>query len=94
MLTWLNKEGRIAIYDATNCTRSRREMVVKRCAHENIKVVFIESICTDNGLEKKYKFFFVINLFLIKISFPKISLIYFRLNLHKNMEDFLQKNHL
>lgn len=53
MLGWLNKEGRVAIYDATNITRSRREMIVKRCTHENVKVVFIESICKDNDIISK-----------------------------------------
>jgi 6-phosphofructo-2-kinase len=54
MLNWLNKGGRVAIYDATNSTHERRLMLLKRCNQENVQVVFIESVSTDPGIDFKY----------------------------------------
>jgi broad specificity phosphatase PhoE/predicted kinase len=50
MLRWLRDEGQVAIYDATNSTRSRRQMVRERCEREGVQVVFIESICDDEAV--------------------------------------------
>ena len=50
MLNWLNKGGRVAIYDATNTTRDRRQMILKRCNQEHVQTVFIESVCKDPGI--------------------------------------------
>ncbi|MFO0758913.1 MAG: 6-phosphofructo-2-kinase/fructose-2,6-bisphosphatase [Byssovorax sp.] len=47
MIAWLSDEGEVAIYDATNSTRARRELVQERCRKHGIPVVFIESICDD-----------------------------------------------
>jgi broad specificity phosphatase PhoE/predicted kinase len=47
MLRFLAGEGDIAIYDATNSTRERRELVRARCAEAGYDVVFVESTCTD-----------------------------------------------
>lgn len=44
---WVREEGEVAIYDATNTTRARRELVVERCHRENVPVMFIEIICED-----------------------------------------------
>jgi hypothetical protein len=46
-------EGRVAIYDATNTTKERRNMILKRCSQDNIQVVFIESICNDQEIIDK-----------------------------------------
>jgi len=53
MLNWLNKGGRVAIYDATNTTKDRRKMIQKRCSLENIQVVFIELIANNGKLIQK-----------------------------------------
>ncbi|KAJ1501690.1 6-phosphofructo-2-kinase 1 [Coelomomyces lativittatus] len=53
MLNWLNKGGRVAIYDATNSTRDRRSMIIKRCQTEGIQTVFVESICNDTAIIDK-----------------------------------------
>ena len=53
MLNWLNKDGQVAIYDATNSTRERRNMILKRCTAENVQVVYIESICNDPAIVEK-----------------------------------------
>ncbi|KAF9907427.1 Fructose-2,6-bisphosphatase [Lobosporangium transversale] len=51
MIYWFEKEhGVVALYDATNSTRSRREMLLTECAKHNIQVMFIESICEDEAL--------------------------------------------
>ncbi|HEX4449069.1 MAG TPA: 6-phosphofructo-2-kinase/fructose-2,6-bisphosphatase [Polyangiaceae bacterium] len=47
MLRFLAGEGDIAIYDATNSTRERRELVRARCSEAGYDVVFVESTCTD-----------------------------------------------
>jgi broad specificity phosphatase PhoE/predicted kinase len=49
MLTFL-RAGDIAIYDATNNTRERRDFVRARCETEGREVVFVESICNDPAL--------------------------------------------
>ncbi|KAG0360095.1 Fructose-2,6-bisphosphatase [Podila minutissima] len=51
MIYWFKKEqGVVAFYDATNSTRSRREMLLAACTKHNIQVMFIESICQDEAL--------------------------------------------
>jgi hypothetical protein len=50
MFEWLRKGGRVGIYDATNSTKSRRQLIMSRCTDEHIQVIFIESICEDPGL--------------------------------------------
>lgn len=44
--------GSVGIFDATNTTRSRRELVMKhiRKRSPNIKVLFLESICTNRSV--------------------------------------------
>lgn len=46
---WLDSEGDVAVFDATNTTKERRRGVLERCrAHSRkINVIFIESICDD-----------------------------------------------
>ena len=40
---WVGQGGHIAIYDATNGTRARRDLVHKRCADQGLPVLFVES---------------------------------------------------
>lgn len=48
LIDWLKAGGRVAIHDATNSTRARRRMITERLRREpNMKILFIESICTD-----------------------------------------------
>lgn len=47
-LSWLKSEGDVAIFDATNTTRERRQMVYDKVVLENeFKCLFLESVC-DN----------------------------------------------
>ena len=45
MVAWLKHGGRIAIYDATNSTRTRRQMLLERSAKHGLEVLFVESRC-------------------------------------------------
>lgn len=47
MIEWMVAGGAVGIYDATNTTKSRRKLVLSRCAQENIEVMFLESIVED-----------------------------------------------
>lgn len=42
--------GRVAIFDATNSTRERRRWLVDQIGSLPLKVLFIESICTDKAV--------------------------------------------
>ena len=43
MIYWFKKEqGVVALYDATNSTRSRRDMLLAACKKHDIQVMFIE----------------------------------------------------
>lgn len=43
----LNEEGQAAVFDATNSTRERRDLILEHCLQHGIKVFFVESICDD-----------------------------------------------
>src|SRR5262245_22921955 len=47
MTTWLGQGGEVAIYDATNSTRMRRELVADCCEKVGVPLVFVESVCDD-----------------------------------------------
>ena len=44
------QKTKVAIYDATNSQLSRRELVQEFCDQNNVKTMFIESICNDPEL--------------------------------------------
>ncbi|KAG1677472.1 hypothetical protein FOA52_001928 [Chlamydomonas sp. UWO 241] len=56
MLEWLAADkGQVAILDATNTTRARRQQLRDRL-HNRCQYLFIESICTDSEtLERNYR---------------------------------------
>lgn len=81
MMKWLFQEdGQVAIYDATNSTRERRERVLKRCQESNVQVVFVESICHDPEI-------ILNNIKEVKISSPD----YVGLNPEAAAEDFKRR---
>ncbi len=47
MTDWLGQGGEVAIYDATNSTRARRQLVAECCHNHSLPLVFVESICDD-----------------------------------------------
>ncbi|KAF0377367.1 bifunctional 6-phosphofructo-2-kinase/fructose-2,6-bisphosphate 2-phosphatase [Gigaspora margarita] len=51
MIKWfLEEDGTVAIFDATNSTRERRCMIIDYCKKYDVQVMFIESICQDESL--------------------------------------------
>jgi len=50
LIEWLEEEGDVAIYDATNTTKERRDLLRHRCASHGIRVVYLESICDDPAI--------------------------------------------
>lgn len=47
MIAWTRQGGQVGIYDATNSTRARREMVAEQCERAGAAVLFIETLCDD-----------------------------------------------
>lgn len=47
LLGWLDREGEVGIYDATNSTYERRSWVRARCEARGCRVLFVESVCED-----------------------------------------------
>lgn len=50
MYAWLQQDdcAKVALFDATNTTKERRQMLVQRSkAEKHTLLVFIESICDD-----------------------------------------------
>jgi 6-phosphofructo-2-kinase / fructose-2,6-biphosphatase 2 len=51
MVKWFDeRRGIIAILDATNSTKARRQWIYERCQGENIQALFVESKCDDEKL--------------------------------------------
>ncbi len=44
---WLRREGRVAIFDATNGTRQRRSRIRERCTREDVELLFVELFESD-----------------------------------------------
>uniref|UniRef100_H0ZYU5 6-phosphofructo-2-kinase domain-containing protein n=1 Tax=Taeniopygia guttata TaxID=59729 RepID=H0ZYU5_TAEGU len=42
-----SEEGQVAVFDATNTTRERREVILQFAKENGYKVLFVESICDD-----------------------------------------------
>ncbi len=60
MYTWLHEtkesKRRVAIFDATNTTSSRRVALAQRARKENVFLLFVESICDDEEvLQRNYE---------------------------------------
>ena len=47
---WMREGGEVAIYDATNSTRKRRELLRKFAETHQFQLIFIESMCTDSDI--------------------------------------------
>ena len=48
LIGWLKRGGNVGIHDATNSTKARRKEIADRIAKEpDLKLVFLESVCTD-----------------------------------------------
>ncbi|CAM5173817.1 unnamed protein product [Eretmochelys imbricata] len=62
--TYLSREeGQVAVFDATNTTRERRNMILQFASDHGYKVFFIESICDDPDIIEE-------NITQVKLSSP------------------------
>lgn len=50
MFGWFAEGGEVGIYDATNTTAARRELLAKRLRAYGLDVVFVESVCEDESV--------------------------------------------
>ncbi|XP_021746147.1 6-phosphofructo-2-kinase/fructose-2,6-bisphosphatase-like [Chenopodium quinoa] len=49
MISWMQEGGQVGIFDATNSTRGRRNMLMK-LAEGNCKIIFLETLCYDEQI--------------------------------------------
>ncbi|XP_077239324.1 6-phosphofructo-2-kinase/fructose-2,6-bisphosphatase-like isoform X2 [Tasmannia lanceolata] len=49
MLSWMQDGGQVGIFDATNSTRKRRNMLMKM-AEGKCKIIFLETLCNDERI--------------------------------------------
>lgn len=52
LLLWL-EDGGVALYDATNTTRARRDRVARRCREAGATVAFVELACEDPAIVER-----------------------------------------
>lgn len=50
LLSWFAGGGEVGIYDATNTTRARRDMLHGALTEAGVQVIFVESICMDDAV--------------------------------------------
>jgi len=50
LLKWYTEGGVVAILDATNSTRKRREWIQMKCDDAGIRLMFVESVCDSEEL--------------------------------------------
>jgi broad specificity phosphatase PhoE/predicted kinase len=52
MLEWFGKDGEIGIFDATNSTEERRQLIINTCRNSGreLGIVFIETLCTNTDV--------------------------------------------
>ncbi|XP_066528836.1 6-phosphofructo-2-kinase/fructose-2,6-bisphosphatase 2a isoform X1 [Hoplias malabaricus] len=78
---YLNEEsGQIAVFDATNTTRERRDLILEFAQENAYKVFFVESICDDPDVIAE-------NIMDVKVSSPD----YPERDRESVMEDFLKR---
>uniref|UniRef100_A0A669BH35 6-phosphofructo-2-kinase/fructose-2,6-bisphosphatase 2 n=1 Tax=Oreochromis niloticus TaxID=8128 RepID=A0A669BH35_ORENI len=79
--TYLSEEGgQIAVFDATNTTRERRELILNFAKDNAYKVFFVESVCDDPDVIAE-------NIMDVKVSSPD----YPERDRESVMEDFLKR---
>ncbi|WOL16298.1 6-phosphofructo-2-kinase/fructose-2,6-bisphosphatase-like isoform X2 [Canna indica] len=49
MIAWMQEGGQVGIFDATNSTRNRRNMLMKM-AEGRCKIIFLETLCNDERI--------------------------------------------
>ncbi|KAM6457092.1 6-phosphofructo-2-kinase/fructose-2,6-bisphosphatase 2 isoform 2-T3 [Liasis olivaceus] len=76
----MEESGQIAVFDATNTTRERRDMILAFAKENSFKVFFVESVCDDPEV-------IAANILEVKVSSPD----YPERNRENVMDDFLKR---
>uniref|UniRef100_A0A4W2CZS5 6-phosphofructo-2-kinase/fructose-2,6-bisphosphatase 2 n=1 Tax=Bos indicus x Bos taurus TaxID=30522 RepID=A0A4W2CZS5_BOBOX len=74
------ESGQIAVFDATNTTRERRDLILNFAEENSFKVFFVESVCDDPDV-------IAANILEVKVSSPD----YPERNRENVMDDFLKR---
>ncbi|TRZ01394.1 hypothetical protein DNTS_003744 [Danionella cerebrum] len=77
---YLNEGGQIAVFDATNTTRERRDLIINFVHENSFKVFFVESVCDDPEV-------IAANILEVKVSSPD----YPEAHRERVMDDFLKR---
>ncbi|XP_041459508.1 6-phosphofructo-2-kinase/fructose-2,6-bisphosphatase-like isoform X3 [Lytechinus variegatus] len=80
MANWLEEDGEVAVFDATNTTRDRRKIILDFLGERQIKCFFVESVCDDPETIQS-------NIREVKLNSPD----YYDINKEKAIKDFLQR---
>ncbi|CAK6958419.1 -phosphofructo-2-kinase/fructose-2%2C6-bisphosphatase 4a isoform X1 [Scomber scombrus] len=72
--------GQVAVFDATNTTRERRETIIQFAEQNGFKVFFVESVCEDPDVIQE-------NIVQVKLSSPD----YTNCNTEEAVEDFMKR---
>jgi 6-phosphofructo-2-kinase/fructose-2,6-biphosphatase 2 len=83
MCGWLNNEGEVAIFDATNTSRERRDLISDYCTKNFcFRLFFVESLCDDPKVIES-------NIKEVKVNSPD----YKNVDSDKAIDDFLERIH-
>uniref|UniRef100_A0A674MNR4 6-phosphofructo-2-kinase/fructose-2,6-biphosphatase 4a n=1 Tax=Takifugu rubripes TaxID=31033 RepID=A0A674MNR4_TAKRU len=74
------EEGQVAVFDATNTTRERRETIIQFAEQNGFKVFFVESVCEDPDVIQE-------NIVQVKLGSPD----YTNCNTEEAVEDFMKR---
>ncbi|VUZ43135.1 unnamed protein product [Hymenolepis diminuta] len=77
---WLEGDGEIAVFDATNTTRKRRDMIYEHCKEHKFKIIFVESICDNKDVIQA-------SILEVKVNSPD----YIGMDKEVAMQDFLKR---
>ncbi|XP_019942481.2 6-phosphofructo-2-kinase/fructose-2,6-bisphosphatase 4a isoform X2 [Paralichthys olivaceus] len=78
---YLTEEGgQVAVFDATNTTRERRETIIQFAEQNGFKVFFVESVCEDPDVIQE-------NIVQVKLESPD----YTNCNTEEAVEDFMKR---
>ncbi|KAI3370389.1 hypothetical protein L3Q82_025158, partial [Scortum barcoo] len=78
---YLTEEGgQVAVFDATNTTRERRETIIEFAEQNGFKVFFVESVCEDPDVIQE-------NIVQVKLGSPD----YTNCNTEEAVEDFMKR---
>ncbi|XP_062842336.1 6-phosphofructo-2-kinase/fructose-2,6-bisphosphatase 4a isoform X1 [Trichomycterus rosablanca] len=76
----IEEEGQVAVFDATNTTRERRDTIMRFAEQNGFKLFFVESVCEDQEVIAE-------NIIQVKLSSPD----YTDCNTDQAAEDFMKR---